>query len=58
MTDAEFRAAQKQTGMTGIKLAQVLGTTPETICNWRIGKHKVPGFAAVAMLALASGWRP
>jgi DNA-binding transcriptional regulator YiaG len=54
----EYLALYSAIGCKGLKLAEWLNTTPETISRWRCGARAVPGPAITAMRALASGWRP
>lgn len=58
MNDAQLRISIKQIGCTGAQLARWLGVTPLTVTRWRTGAIEVPGPAALAIKALASGWRP
>lgn len=58
MTQHEFVTAQERIGCTGSQLARWMGVTPLTITRYRTGTIAVPGPVALAMKALASGWRP
>jgi DNA-binding transcriptional regulator YdaS (Cro superfamily) len=58
MTTAEFNACLERIGCTGVRLATWLDVKPLTVTRWRTGAVAVPGPAALAVRALASGWRP
>jgi DNA-binding transcriptional regulator YdaS (Cro superfamily) len=58
MTMEEFRSCQQQIGCTGAQLARWLGIKPLTVTRYRTGALQIPGPVALAMKALASGWRP
>lgn len=58
MTTNEFITAQERIGCTGSQLARWLEVSPLTITRYRTGKVAVPGAVALAMKALAAGWRP
>ena len=58
MTPNEFMAAQKRIGCSAAQLGRWLNLSPVTITRYRRGTTDIPGPVAVAMEALASGWRP
>jgi len=58
MTADEFRILQDRIGCTGAQLARWLDVKPVSVTRWRTGATDVPGPVALAMKALASGWRP
>ena len=39
-------------------MARWLDVTPVTVTRWKTGYSPIPGPAALAIQALASGWRP
>jgi len=58
MNKDEFRNAQAKIGCSGVQLARWLDLTPLTVTRYRTGFMPVPGPVAIAVKALASGWRP
>jgi hypothetical protein len=58
MDKTEFTAIQATIGCTGTQLARWLDVKPLTITRYRTGANDIPGPVAVAMKALATGWRP
>lgn len=58
MDHKEFRRTQDVIGVKGYELAELLGTTEKTVSHYRNNRTPIPGPVAVAMQALASGWRP
>jgi DNA-binding transcriptional regulator YiaG len=58
MTTNEFRFALDRIGCTGAQLARWLGVSKLTVTRWRTGAVEVTGPAALAVKALADGWRP
>lgn len=54
----DFSALQAKIGCTNIWLADMLGIAPEHVSRLRSGKVKMSRPIELAMLALASGWRP
>ena len=58
MTPNEFIALQDRMGCTGAQLARWLDLKPLSITRYRTGATEIPGPVALAMKALATGWRP
>lgn len=58
ITSDDFRSVQARVGWTGKKLADELGVAPDTVSRWRYQAQPIRGPVALAMKALASGWRP
>lgn len=58
MNATEFIMVQDAIGCTGAQLARWLDVKPLTITRYRTGANDIPGPVAVAMKALATGWRP
>jgi hypothetical protein len=58
MISSEFIQAQERIGCSGAQLARWMELSPLTIVRYRTGAQKIPGPVALAMQALASGWRP
>lgn len=54
----DFRILQERIGCTGAQLARWLDVTPLTVTRYRTGAMPIPGPVALAMKALAEGWRP
>lgn len=62
MSPERFEALRQASGLTPAELARVLRLSPKsgfgTVMKMREGTCPVSGPVAVAMEALASGWRP
>lgn len=58
MDAKEFIALQDKIGCTGAQLARWLDMRPLSITRYRTGANEIPGPVALAMRALADGWRP
>jgi DNA-binding transcriptional regulator YiaG len=58
MTAAGIRAARSKLGLTQAGLAALLRSDLRTVQRWESGERGIPGPAAVALDALADGWRP
>jgi hypothetical protein len=57
MTNDQFRITQAHIGCSNKWLADMFDVSPETISRWRLDRP-ISGPVAIAMIALASGWRP
>lgn len=58
MTPDQFRAARLKVGLTQQECANVLGYTRLHVTAIEAGRKSISAPLELAMLALASGWRP
>lgn len=58
MTAGEFIQLQERIGCSAAQLARWMGLSPLTVTRYRTGAVPIPGPVALAMKALATGFRP
>lgn len=58
MDSKELQITMAKMGVPSVQIARWLKVAPVTVMRWRQGKIEIPGPAALAIKALATGWRP